>query len=87
MGNYIVIVEYDRMGCLEIEPVSDRVRRYLKRASETDSDGTLFLQRDTDIAGFLDNVSPRVRRDLDGGWPVRCKVNAWAFGVWCGVPS
>ena len=88
MGNrYLVIAEYNRFGHLEVEPVSDRVRRYLKRASEPYGDGTLYLQTDTDIAAFLDNVAPSVRRDLEGGWPVRCKIDAWTFGVWCGVPS
>ena len=80
----LAIVEMNRFGHIEVAPVSERFQRRMARLSATDSDGTIYVQHDVDT--WLDSTLARgAARDVREGWTVRCRIDSWAYAVWCGA--
>lgn len=85
----IIEVEMDRMGCLTLTPVNDRIRRrfarHLRAVYSPHADGTAFLQSDWDVEAFLtDHLRPAQARDVRRGWTVRVRIDPWLYGHYLG---
>jgi len=87
-------VTENRYGHLEVEPVSERVRRKFARhlAQFTHPDefhekeaGTLYLQSEELRYDFFDRcVPPRKARDIRAGWPTVVNVDPETYGYLLG---
>lgn len=75
----------DRMGGVTAEPVNIKWRRrFAAHMADMGQprDASVYFQAGTDeIAGCIPG---RKLRELAGGWPVVCCVDAWEFGHWLG---
>ena len=83
----IIDVQSDNMGNITAVPRSDRIRRkfvaHLKDMG-AGGDGTAFFQEGGAASAFLEDCSPKQRRDIDGGYRVSMRVDPWLFGMWLG---
>lgn len=73
----IVSVDMDRMGCVTVAPVSERMNRRFKSK-------TAFLQRESDIDCFMENVSSAKQKSIRAGWTERIRMDEWVFGMMVG---
>lgn len=75
----------NRMGGVTAEPVSAKWRqRFAAHMVYMDQprDASVYFQAGTDeLAG---SIPARKLRELNDGWPVVCRVDAWEFGHWLG---
>lgn len=82
----LVTAEMDRMGSITVTPVNDRIRKrfakHLHRYYSPHADGTAFFQEGAQE--FLADLRPDQRRDLEAGFKVTFRVDAWVFGHWLG---
>ena len=84
----LVNVSMDRMGNIVASPVSERIRRkfaaHLQEVYTPKADGTAFFQEGGPAGEFLEDCTPAQRRDIDGGYNVRMRVDPWTYGHWLG---
>ena len=80
-------VREDSMGNLVLTPIVDRyceqITEYLKEFN-VDSDGSVLIQMDYEVATFLDDCNPSHRRDIRQGWGCNILFDAWTFLVMVG---
>lgn len=81
-----VTATIDRMGCLHLNPASDRWRAVWAAHLETfgidrEGEALVFIQRDHEVERFMEDVVPlRHRNDLRNGWDVTFLMDPHEFG-------
>jgi len=72
----------DSMGCLTLTPIKqsyiDQIIEYLKEFN-VDSDGSVFLQFESDIEYFYNDCNARQREIIQSGWGYTMLFDAWTF--------
>jgi len=86
-----VEAKMDRMGFIIIHPVSAKhEEKFVKFVEENGgpdmSEGILF-QSGLNVDEFLEDCSPRIRKDIEAGWTVTFLVDSWIVGNWYGYDA
>lgn len=77
-------IEYsiDRMGCLRMRPVNQRLNKAIGKYLEEWKvawSGDVFVQEDFNIEAALEGFTETERRDLDNGWSVTKLEDPWTW--------
>lgn len=89
-GSILVEMRLDRMGCLTGRPVADRwAFRFaaLCFSNGGPADPSFFFQGDNVREILEADIPARARVELEKGWLVRVRLDAWMVGHWYGYDA
>jgi len=73
----------DRMGCLHLTPLNERLQGRIRRhlaEFKVSWDGSVLIQEDYNAEQALeDYLTPAQRRDVKQGWDVVVLMDPWTF--------
>jgi len=85
-----VDIKTDAMGNIIASPVSKKYAKAfsdVRRENGGGSDLNVFFQEGGPATQFLNDLTPRQRREINKGWDVRIKVDPWIVGHWYGYDA
>lgn len=83
----LVEIDMDNMGNVILTPRSKKIRAQMRRHNKEwtgYADDTVFLQEGGPVSEFLDQLSPSDVSEIESGWTVTKRMDAWEFGVYVG---